>query len=226
MNLGAFVTRIKLQVPNLGQSGVTDAYLKTLIGSAVDAVNALCKVWAGYTDFNIEAGKSVYEISLVCPTYLGRDKRGLFFKDSNDKWQEVTPKTEAWLAKRYPDYLNASSVDIPQYYYIKGNEIGFYPPPLTSKALGCRLYHLKIGNPMTQDSHFPFSGTTTEITAFRVLDDAIIAWIRFKLSPAYGQASDVDIRYREYINECKIASMQIRRSPDLSGDLSNGIKVG
>lgn len=225
MTLAEFVQRIKLQVPNLGQTGVKDPYLKTLINSSVNAVNALCKVYSGYTDFNIEAEKRTYELSLSVPTYLGRDKRGLFFKNSSDDWEDIIPKTEAWLSETHPDYLNASSVTIPDYYFINSDTLGFYPPPSTTKALGARLYHLKKANPMTNDAHYPFSGTTTEITAFSPLDDAILAWCRFKLSPAYGQASDVDIRYREYINECKIASMQIRRSPDLMNDSGKSMKL-
>jgi len=225
MNLGEFVQRIRLQVPNIGETGVTDAYLRTLIGSAVNAVNALCKAYAGYTDFNIEADKRVYDLSTVCPTYLGRDKRGLVYKDSSDKWQDVIPKTEAWLSERYPDYLNAASAAIPQYYYIKGDELGFYPPPSTTKSLGCRLYHLKKGNAMTNDAHYPFSGSATEISAMLPLDDAIIAWCRFKLSPAYGAVTDVDIRYREFILECQKGSMQIRRCPDISNSMENGIKT-
>ena len=225
MNLGEFVQRIKLQVPNISSTGVTDPYLKTLIHSAVNAVNALCKVYAGYTDFNIEAEKRVYDLSTVCPRYLGRDKRGLFFKDSNDKWQQVIPKTEAWLASHYPDYLNATSTEIPQFYYIKGDELGFYPPPSTSKTLGCRLYHLKKGGQMTQDAHYPFSGTATEITALSVLDDAIICWCRWKLAPAYGAVSDVDLKYREFLLECQRGAMQIRRSPDLVNNSDYGVKT-
>lgn len=225
MTLGQFIERIKLQVPNLGSTGVTEEYLTILLNSAVDAVNALCKVYDGYTDFDIEAGKSTYDLSSIVPTYLGRDKRGLFLKDSSDKWQDVIPKTEPWISETHPDYLNASSVLIPDYYYIKGNTLGFYPPPSTSKILGARLYHLKKSNPMSDDSHYPFSGTTTEITAFLPADDAIICYVRWKLNPAFGSVSDTDLRYREYINECKIASTQIRRSPDIIHDSDYGIKL-
>ena len=225
MNLGEFVQRIKLQVPNISSTGVTDPYLKTLIHSAVNAVNALCKVYAGYTDFNIEAEKRVYDLSTVCPRYLGRDKRGLFFKDSNDKWQQVIPKTEAWLASHYPDYLNATSTEIPQFYYIKGDELGFYPPPSTSKTLGCRLYHLKKGGQMTQDAHYPFSGTAVEISAMLPLDDAIIAFCKWKLNPAFGGVTDQDLRYREYVNECRIGSMQVKRSPDIANSQESSIKI-
>lgn len=225
MTLGQFIERIKLQVPNLGSTGVTDEYLTTLLNSAVNAVNALCKFYDGYTDFDIEAEKSTYDLSLIVPTFLGRDKRGLFFKDSDGKWQDVIPKTEPWLSETHPDYLNASSVEIPDYYFIKGNTLGFYPPPSTSRSAGARLYHLKTGNPMTDASHYPFSGTTSEITAFLPADDAILCWCRWKLKPAYGATTDQDLMYREFLLECQKAASQIRRSPDLSHDSSYGIKL-
>jgi hypothetical protein len=78
---------------------------------------------------------------------------------------------------------------------------------------------------MSNDGHYPFSGTTTEITAFSPLYDALIAWCRWKLSPAYGAVTDVDIRYREFLLECQKGAAQIRRSPDLSHDSDYGIKL-
>lgn len=225
MTLAEFIQRIKLQVPNLGQTGVTDTYLKTLLNRAVDQVNLLTKVYAGYTDFNIEAEKRTYNLSSVAPLFLGRDKRGVFFKNRSDTWEDVIPKTEAWLSERYPDYLNSTAVELPEYYYIGGDEIGFYPQPSTSKALGARIYHLKKSNPMTNDAHYPFTGTTTEIGAFIPCDDAIISYVRWKLSPAFGAVSDVDLREREFINECRKAAMQVRRSPDIMNDSSAGMSV-
>jgi hypothetical protein len=225
MTASEFVARIKLQAPNLGQSGVTDAYMISLLNTACNAVNALCKVYSGYTDFNIEANKRIYDLSTYVPTYLGRDKRGLFIKDADGNWNDVIPKSEAWLAERYPDYLNASSVELPEYYYIGGNELGFYPPPSTDRTEGARLYHLKKANPMTADGHYPFSGTTSEITAFIPLDDALLAWCRWKLSPAFGAVSDIDLRYREFLIECQKGAAQVRRSPDLMNDLGKGIKI-
>jgi hypothetical protein len=225
MTLAEFISRIRLQVPNIGQTGVTDVALTALINSGVDAVNALCKVYSGYTHFNIEANKRVYDLSLDVPTFLGRDKRGLFIKDASDDWQDVIPKSEAWLSETHPDYLNASSVLLPKYYYIKGDELGFYPPPSTSKTSGARLYHLKKGNRMTNDSHYPFSGTTVEITAFEPLNDAILCYCRWKLAPAYGQNTDTDLLYREYLLECQRGAKQVRRAPDLLNDSDMGIRL-
>ena len=225
MKLSEFIARIKLQVPNMSETGVTDEYITVLLNTAANAVNLLAKAYSGYTDFNIEAEKRTYDLSLVCPTFLGRDKRGLFFKNASDQWEDIIPKTEAWLSETHPDYLNASSVVIPDYYFIGGDTLGFYPPPSTTKASGARLYHLKKANPMTNADHYPFSGTTTEITALSPLDDAIIAFCRWKLSPAFGAVSDTDLRYREYLLECQKGSAQVRRSPDLMNDSGKSMKL-
>lgn len=220
MTLLDFKKRVKLGVPNIGSTGISDDYLTTLINQAVDKVNLLTKVYRTYTDFDIEADTRIYDLSSIAPTYLGRDKRGLFFKDSNDKWQDLIPKTEAWLSERYPDYLNASSVTLPEYYYITGDELGFYPPASTAKTLGGRLYHLKKATEMTTDADYPFTGSTTEITAFEPLDDAIIAYCRWKISPSYGAVTDVDLREQEYLKECRKGAMQVKRSPDITNDSS------
>ncbi len=225
MNLGQFIERFKLQVPNIGQTGVTDGYLTTLANSAVNEVNLRCKMYSGYTDFDIEANKAVYELSLIAPTFLGRDKRGLFFKNSSDAWEDIIPKTEPWISETYPDYLNSSAIEIPDYYYIIGNNLGFYPAPTTSKTAGARLYHLKKAGVMTDASHYPFSGTTTEIGAFLSADDAIISYVKWKLAPAYGQNTDQDLLFREFSLECQRASLQIRRSPDMSHDATYGLKT-
>lgn len=225
MILSEFIQRVKLQVPNIGNTGVTDPYLRSLINKAVDQANLLAKVYSGYTDFNIEAEKRVYDISTIVPFYLGRDKRGLFIKDINGKWTDVIPKTEAWLSERYPDYLNSTSVALPEYYYILGDELGFYPQPSTSIAGGARLYHLKKSTPMTNDNHYPFKGSTVEVTAFTPLDDAIIAYCKWKLSPAFGAVTDQDIRYREFAEECRKGAMQIKRSPDIMNDSGSGMEI-
>jgi hypothetical protein len=225
MKLSEFLQRIKLQVPNIGQSGVKDDYLTTLLNTGADETNLLTKSYKGYTDFNIEANKANYSAALVAPNYLGADKRGLFLKNSAGKWKKITSKTEAYINTTYPDYLNATSVAMPNFCWLEGDDIGFYPAPSTAYTLGCRLYHLKKSNPMTSGDHYPFSGSTTEIVALRPLDSAIIAYCRWKLSPAFGTVTDVDLREREFLNEARKGAMQIRRRPDLSQSQENGIQI-
>lgn len=218
MKLSDLKTRIKIQVPNFNDLSLSDTSLASLINEACDQINLLCKVYKGYTDFDLEAEKRVYNLSVVCPNYLGADKRGLFIQDTSDDWQYVIPKTEAWISERIPDYLNASSIALPTYYYIDVDELGFHPKPST--ATECRLYHLKKATVMSSDDHYPWTGTTVEIPMLKALDDAIVAFVRWKLSPSFGQVSDVDLRYREFISECSKGAKQIKRRPDLTNDSS------
>lgn len=224
MKLSAYLKRIKLEVPNQNQTGIGDNYLTELLNQAVDQVNLLTKVYKTFTDFNIVADKRIYDLSVVAPFYLGTDKRGFFFKNTSDKWDgDVRPKTEAWLSQRYPDYLNASSAAIPRWVWIDGNELGLYPPPSTAKTDGARLFHLRKSIPMSTEDHYPFTGSGVQITAFIALDDAILAYVKWKLAPAFGNVSDVDLREREFIKECRKGAKQVKRRRDLTNDSDYGM---
>jgi hypothetical protein len=225
MILNDFIERLKLENPNLKASGVSDTYLTGLVNKACDQVNLICKVYAGSTDFNIEAEKRVYPLSTYVPLYLGRDKRGLYFLNSSSEWDKLIPKTEAWISQRYPNYLNADSVDVPTYYGIEGDELFFYPPPSTTTSSGGRLYHLKKAVAMTASTHYPYSGSTTEITALLPLDEAIIAYVNWKLKPAYGANTDIDLGERRFLAECRLAKGRIKSAPDLSVDADSGMSL-
>jgi hypothetical protein len=224
MTLGDFINRIKMAVPNLGETGVTDAYLATLFNQSVNEVNLITKVYSGYTDFDIEANKRIYNLSVSVPTYLGTDKRGLFFLLGTE-WQKIDPKTEAYLSENFQAYLNAASVEQPNYYWINGDELGFYPAPSTSRAAGARLYHLKKATVMGNSAHYPFTGSNTEITVFSALDDAIIDWVNWKLKPAYGAVTDTDLGYRRFLESCRKGAMQIKRRRDLTNSNSTGMRT-
>jgi hypothetical protein len=220
MKLSDFIDRLKLQIPNTNQSGVTDAYYTTLINQACDQVNLITKSYEDSTDFDIEAEKESYQLSVSVPLFLGTSKRGVFFLDADDQWQNITQKTIAWIESVYPQYLNASSAALPNWYYIDGDDIGFYPKPSTASQ--ARITYLKKATPMVAGDHFPFSGSTTELTYLIPLDDAIISYVRWKMSPAFGQVTDVDMRYREFMAECKKGMKQIRRQRNLLS-ANNGV---
>ena len=225
MKLSELISRIKMQVPNFNQTGLEDTDLTSLLNQACNAVNALTKVYKTYTDFNIVADQREYLLSTNVPLYLGTDKRGLFFKDSDDKWQDVTPKTEGWVSEIIPDFLNSSSTLIPQWFWIKGDELIFEPPPSTAKTNGARLYHLKKSGEMSSNDDHPFTGNETEITSFLPLDDALVAYCKWKISPAYGAVTDQDLRELEFLKECKKGAKQVKRRSDLTNDSSYGMKI-
>jgi hypothetical protein len=225
MKLSEALFRIKTQIPNIKESGITDTELGTLLRQGCDKVNLLAKVYKTYTDFNIVADQSIYSLSVIAPTYLGIDKKVVYFKDSSSQWQDVIPKTKKWIEKSYPNYLNAASQNIPTWYWVEEDELGFYAPPSTSTSNGGRIYHLKKAGILANNDHYFWSGNSTEISALNALDDAVIAYVRWKLSPSIGAVSDADLRYNEFLNEVKLGASQIKRRPDLSIDDSYGINI-
>lgn len=221
MNGTNFIKRVKIAIPKLGTGGIQDADILELVSQAVDEVNLFAKVYKGFTDFNITANLQTYSLSSVAPNYLGPVKIPLKFKDANNKWQKVYPKTLPWIEQVYPDWLNASSTPVPKWYWIDGDELGFHFKPSTTKTSGARLYHLKKGTPIAAGT-FPFTGSSTELIALRPLDEAIIAWIKWKLEPSFGANTDIDIREREYMKLLARAARQIRRRPDYTSDSAYG----
>jgi len=92
MKLSELIERIRLQVPNVKQDGVPDTVLTTLLNQACDKVNQLTKVYSGHTEFDTVADQAEYLLSANVPTYLGTDKRGLYFLDADSKWQDPYQK--------------------------------------------------------------------------------------------------------------------------------------
>lgn len=218
MNLLSLKKRIKIRKPNIGQTGIKDADLIELINQAVDRCNEIGKFYTKTSYFDSEEDIAEYAISEKITDFLGIDKVPIYFKDSNGDYQKVYPRSKAYIAKVFPDYMNADSVDIPQYYYIDGDRLVLYPAPNVTRTNALRVEHLKTSTPMTNDDDFPFTGSTTEITAFRPMDEAIVAFVDWQIEPAYGKVSDTDLGERRFTTEVRKAKRKIKRRPDAIGD--------
>jgi len=224
MNLGDLKQRCKLKLPNIGQTGVGDAYLVELLNQACDRCNEVGKFYYEESYFNVVADQSKYPLSENVTDYLGMGKVPLYFKLSSGDWKQVYPKTEAYIQRTFPDYLNADSVTQPQYYYLDGDNIVLYPPADTARDNALMLKHLKASTPMSNDNHYPFTGTTTEITAFKPMEEAIVAFVKWQIEPSYGKVSDTDLGEQRFNSEVRKAKRKIKRRPDAIGSPYNGMR--
>jgi hypothetical protein len=152
-------------------------------------------------------------------------KEGVYFKNSSGDWTEIFPKTRAWLDQINPNWLNDTSVAVPKWYWVEGDELGFHQKPSTAYTLGGRVYHLKKATPMDNGDKYPWTNTTSEITAFIPLDDAIIAYAKWRLAPALGQVTEQDLTYREFIAECSKGAKKVNRRPDLMIDRGFAMRI-
>lgn len=218
MNLGEFKTIIKTKVPQIKDTGITDDELTVIINRGCNEANLIARVFKGYTDFNIVADQQIYSISSIATTYLGMDKKALWIKDANDKLTYIFPKTEEWLNKKIQFWRDADSTTMPQYYVPDGDNLIIYPACNENRTNGGRLYHIKKAIDMSNDDNYPFSNTTTEMTALIPLDKAIISYCRWQIAPVLNKDTMEDQTEKLFYRDCNMASKQIKRRPDLGND--------
>lgn len=221
MKLSQFRFNIKLQVPGITNTGISDSDLDNLINEGVDDANLLTKVYKGYTDFTLEADTFIFALSEKVPLWLGADKGGLWIQDANGVLKRIFPKTPEWLNQRIENWRSASSGSQSQYYATDGDDLIIYPPLNEDRA--ARIYHLKKATPMDNDDNYPWTNTATEITALRPMDDAVIAYVRWKMKNALGKDQAGGLTMEEYHLEASKRAKQVRRRPDLTTDSQYGM---
>jgi len=224
MKLSDLKQRCKLKLVNLGQTGITDDYLTELLNQACDRCNGIGKFYTKTSYFDSLEDVAEYAISENIPDFLGIENVSIYFKLSSGEWKEVYGKTKQYIQRIFPDFINAASVTQPQYYYIDGDRLNFYPPPDTARTDAFRVEHLRTANLMSSDDHFPFSGSTVEITAFRPMDEALIAFVGWKAKPQYGTVADTDMGEDGFLKAVRKAKRQIKRRPDATGSPYNGMR--
>lgn len=225
MKRSRFLFRINSEVPNLKESGITEDDLTALLNEGVDKTNIETGVYQTVTTFASVAEQQIYQLSVVAPTFLGPVKKRLRFLDSNGDWQWVYPKTLEWIEKNYRDYLNADSSPLPQWYWIEGDDLGIHPKADASTSNAIRLPHLKKATGMSGNDTYPWTGTSVELTALLPLDDAIIAYVKWKLSPSIGAVTDLDLREAEFLKQCRLGAKKIKRRPDITSEQGYRLRI-
>lgn len=216
MTCGEMIARIRRQLPAATVESISDDDIRTELNIGVNEANRWTQVYKGYTEFSFVPEQQIYSLSEYVPDYLGITKTGVWWQDASEKFQFRVSKTIKWLDLHIPNWRDAGSGQ-PFWYWIDGDELGFYQKPSTAYTV--RMYHLKKATSMDNNNNYPWKNTTTEVTAFQGIDDAIIAYARMRLSPAVGKDGNENPLYQEFIREINKARQQIRRRKDLMADL-------
>lgn len=222
MNCGEMLNRLRRAIPSLTVESASDDVLRGELNIAVNEVNRWAQAYTGYTEFNFVPEQQLYPISQYVPRYLGITKSGVWWQDASSTFQYRIAKTMRWLDLTIPNWRDAPSGQ-PFWYFIDGNNIGFYQKPST--AYKVRVHHLMKAIPMDNNNNYPWENTTTELTALQPLDDAIVAFARFRLSPAVGKEGNENPIWQEYLREINKAMQQIRRRKDLTSDADSFERV-
>ena len=227
MKLSRMIERLMSEVPNIGATGTgaTAEQLIALLNEGAEDVNRRIKLLSGYTDFNVSANVMTYSISKIIPTFNGLNKIGVYFNDDNGEWQRLFPKTKAWIMSVYPNWVNAASTHMPRWYWQDRNEFGLFQAPDESQNNACRVYHFKTIQLMVTNDDYPFTGSTGHVAMYDDLDDAVLAYAKWKLAPAFGKMTDMDIRRREYRDELRKGAKKLNMRSDLTIDAGYSLRI-
>ena len=216
MTLGELVLRVRRQLPAATVESIPDSTIWGELNIGVNYVNRKAQVYQGYTEFSFVLEQQIYSISDIAPNYLGIVKSGIWWKDDSDTFKYRIATTRRWLDSKIPNWRDASS-GVPFWYWIDGDELGFYVKPST--AWTCRIYHLMKAVSMDNANNYPWKNTTTEVTSLQPLDDAIVSYAIWKLSAAVGKDSNATPEEALFLREIQKGMQEIRRRKDLTSDV-------
>lgn len=220
MNFTNLKTFARKLVTGAKAQQVPAAVLAIVLNKAKDDIALRLLLYKKHTDFDIDAETGLYYISDIADDFVGWDKRGVWWLDSNDTWIKLDPTTELKLDFDYPEWRNEASSD-PLRYFPDMNTIQLHPTPDTDYTNGGRLYHAAKPPDMTVGDHYPFpalSDQKVEIAQFSVLDECIFAYTEWYLKRMVSKKEEKVLpELQTYLNMIEEYRKLFRRRPDLMG---------
>lgn len=199
MTLSELRSLLRLYVPHALTSVITDIQLNLILNEGVNDIASRTLCLPADTKFNAVADQQDYDLSSVVSRFLVIDKEGLFWTNGT-RYKQLLPKTMKWLDENRPNWRDEGSGE-PLYYLKRGSTLKVIPEPDTSTSDGFWLYFGQGAVTMTNDTHYPFSGSTTEITRLSIFDEAIILYGQWKILRAMGKKDEALSGRQEYLAE-------------------------
>lgn len=235
MNLGEMTTRVRQQIPASGGVGdMVDLTIQNALNQGVVKVNLITQCYQTSAKIaNVPATQGVpqqYSLSAICPGYLGMSDSGVWWFQTDGSSQIMYPVTRRWLDLYVPNWRQQSPVaNNPTWYWHEQDQLGFYPASTQQSTQTQRdfwVYYLQMPTPMGGPNNYPWTNETTEFTALRCMDDAIISYAVSKLAPAVMDKEGRNYYDQQFKAECQSGAAQARRQPDLTSTYGYSINIG
>ncbi len=219
MTLDNFRTLLRAYVPGAKIKVVDNTLLTLLINKGCDDFNSFGMLLPTDKKFDVKSEQMKYDIKTeVADDYVTMDRPGIWWNAGTatvTNWVQIDPVTEKWLDKYHTNWRDESSSD-PLYYFIKKGKLNIFPKPKTALTNGFWLYYGQASVNMTLGTHYPFTGSTSELTHLRDADDVIIDYVRWKLSRPLGKIATGVLNKQEYENIRQEKLDLINRRIDIS----------
>jgi len=232
MNFGELNTIARMYVLEAKKNKVEDTEIEILINNGAREVARLAKCLKTSEKFDSVADETTYNLTTNVTRFLAMDKPGLWYKASaTGDYKKVHPKTIQWFDEEKPTWRNTDASD-PVYYALEGDNIIITPGTDTAITDAFQLHFCQAPRQMTTSAHYPF-GYETEIHRLMPLQEAILAFVEWKLTKALNQGADAYKAGESYfLREVLKQSMLVNERTDISSDkktkfgrkrLSNGL---
>ena len=219
-------------IPSLQQSTLPDTTSSNTIGLDL-ILNEAVKDIADYTaclptnkKFSAVASQgdvaNPYLLSSVIGNFLTMGKGALWWNagsSTTPQWRKLNPRTVAWLDKNRPNWHEVSDGS-PEDYAIDGDNLYVVPAPVDALTDGFWLFYGKTPGTMSATGHYPFTGTTTELTHLSKFDMSIIYYTRSVISPMLNKLNGENLSYAEYKKEREEKWGLLKRRLDIANDAS------
>ena len=223
MKLSEFESFLRMIVPSANNTRITPSQLQLVINKGVRDVNSIGKVLtkSGYFNAIADSGEYVISSHSTINDFVTVGESGLWYNKgsaASPNYVELWGATKPYLNKKNPNWHTAGSSD-PNYAVFETNLITVQPKP--SADLDDAFFmpdYVYKPTTMTNADHYPFSGSETEFTDLEVLDDAIIAYVRWILGLSIGEKQEGILTKKEYEQTVTHRTALLRRRPDLNNN--------
>jgi hypothetical protein len=208
------------QKPN--ETTTTQIGLDLILNEAVKDIAAFTGCLPTNKKFNAVASQGTvanpYVLSTVIGNFFTMSGGGLCWNEgtaASPQWKTLNPRTIEWMNEHRNNWREIAA-GTPEDYVIDGDNLIIVPAPVSSLASGFWLFYGKAPTVMSATSHFPFSGSTTELTHLSPFDMAIIYFARMVISPMYNLQTNENLSLSQYTKERNEKMGLIRKRDDLS----------
>ncbi len=215
---------IRAMVPSATKAKVPDTLLNTLVNKGVREVNSTGKLLRAEKYFDAEEGVRTYDMSAILSDFALIGDGGVWHNKgtvASPYYQQMFSVDRNYLNKWYKGWVNSSNGN-PTQYFIEVNNIVLDQKPSETLTDGLWMPdYVKKPVDMTNDNHYPFSGSTIEYAFFEPLDDAIIAYVRWMLKHSVAADAKGIATQSEYQNLLGTQLKMVKRRPDYKSNKRN-----
>lgn len=219
MTRAQFKIFLRASIPSANVARIDNATLELLLDKAVRNVNNMGKVLTKSDYFNAAADVREYVITSEVPDFVLIGESGIWYNTgtaASPYYKELEGCDKPYLNVKIPNW-HVQAAGNPLYAIVESNRFTIHPKPSATLTDAFFLPdYVYAPTPMTADSHYPWSGSTTEIKQLEVLDDCIIAYCRWILGLSVGEDENKAglITKKEYEETVTRTTQLLNRRPD------------